>query len=503
MAYRPPVTEAGLPATQPSLASFLSELLDEQQRLQTPVAQFAREQAFAPQAIAPKLIPLSAPKAGEQYAFQVDLDACTGCKACVAACHSLNGLDATESWRDVGLILAPAPTAFAQTVTTACHHCADPGCLNGCPVEAYEKDPVTGIVRHLDDQCIGCSYCILKCPYDVPKYNDRLGIVRKCDMCHGRLAAGEAPACVQACPTHAISIITVAVVKTNAAVASCFLPGAPDAKWTQPTTRYVSRNPVPPLARAADAGALHLQPAHWPLVFMLVGTQASVGALFSGANWLALATAFLGLGASVLHLGQPLRAWRAFLGLRRSWLSREIVVFGLYPPLLLASLLPVFSNEASWLALVVGVAGIFCSVMIYADTPRQEWRFSRTAIRFFGTGAIIAAAVGFWRSGGHSTAFAAGLAASTVIKLLLEHSGPRNDRQRRLRSGPLRRIHTSRLLLGLLGGLMLPLGAVLDPGSAFGCASIALLVVLIAEGCERALFFRAVDPSKMPGVPAS
>ena len=56
---------------------------------------------------------------------------------------------------------------------------------------AYDKDPETGIVRHLDDQCIGCQYCVLKCPYDVPKYSERLGIVRKCDMCVGRLRAGE------------------------------------------------------------------------------------------------------------------------------------------------------------------------------------------------------------------------------------------------------------------------------------------------------------------------
>ena len=48
------------------------------------------------------------------------------------------------------------------------------------------------VVRHLDDQGIGCSYCIMKCPYDVPKFSERLGIVRKCDMCANRLAAGEA-----------------------------------------------------------------------------------------------------------------------------------------------------------------------------------------------------------------------------------------------------------------------------------------------------------------------
>ena len=55
-----------------------------------------------------------------------------------------------------------------QHVTTACHHCLDPACLNACPVDAYEKDPVTGIVRHLDDQCFGCQYCTLACPYDAP-----------------------------------------------------------------------------------------------------------------------------------------------------------------------------------------------------------------------------------------------------------------------------------------------------------------------------------------------
>src|SRR6185436_2402182 len=96
-----------------------------------------------------------------------------------------------------------------QTITTACHHCVEPGCLEGCPVLAYDKDPITGIVRHLDDQCIGCSYCILKCPYDVPKYSEHRGIVRKCDLCHDRLAVGEAPACAQACPGEAIRVVLV------------------------------------------------------------------------------------------------------------------------------------------------------------------------------------------------------------------------------------------------------------------------------------------------------
>ena len=80
-----------------------------------------------------------------------------------------------------------------QNVTSACHHCLDPACLSACPVDAYEKDPVTGIVKHLDDQCFGCRYCTLACPYDAPKFHAGKGIVRKCDMCADRLAHGERP----------------------------------------------------------------------------------------------------------------------------------------------------------------------------------------------------------------------------------------------------------------------------------------------------------------------
>src|SRR6266851_4234836 len=200
-------------------SSLIDDLLAEQREL-TAVEKFSR----APSAhknrhgLYRDLLPAAAPAPGQQYAFEVDLDKCYGCKACVGACHSLNGLDEHETWRDVGLLVGdPADdvrvrrgaAAFHQHITSACHHCVDPACLNGCPVLAYDKDPLTGIVRHLSDQCIGCQYCVLKCPYDVPKYSERRGIVRKCDMCHGRLAAHEAPACVQACPSEAIRITVV------------------------------------------------------------------------------------------------------------------------------------------------------------------------------------------------------------------------------------------------------------------------------------------------------
>src|SRR5439155_23304394 len=208
------------------------------------------------------LLPARPPRPGEQYAFEVDLDACSGCKACVTACHNLNGLDEGETWREIGLLHGRGDgEPFLQTVTTACHHCVDPACLNGCPVLAYDKDPVTGIVRHLDDQCIGCQYCVMKCPYESPQYSEARGIVRKCDMCSSRLTVGEAPACVQACPNEAIRITVVDTAKVRGkyrqleafnfqpsnfdSAPNRFLPDSPYPAIKLTTTRYISLSPLP------------------------------------------------------------------------------------------------------------------------------------------------------------------------------------------------------------------------------------------------------------------
>ena len=341
------------------------------------------------------LIPLSLPKPGQQFAFEVDLDRCSGCKACVAACHSLNGPDEHESWREVGTLISNDwRRPFRQTVTTACHHCVDPGCLNGCPVLAYEKDPVTGIVRHLDDQCIGCQYCVMMCPYEVPKYSEKRGIVRKCDMCSQRLVAGESPACVQACPTQAIRISIVEssslVVDFREAVTqNSFLSSSPDPAITVPTTKFVSREPLPADLAPSDASTVREQPAHWPLVWMLVLTQlgvgASIAALFAPSRGalliLASVSTILGLVASVAHLGQPLKAWRSFLGLRKSWLSREILAFGIFAALVSLATARVLTGLQSpvttaWLVVTaaVGVVAVLCSAFVYQATRRVFWR---------------------------------------------------------------------------------------------------------------------------------
>jgi formate dehydrogenase iron-sulfur subunit len=370
------------------------------------------------------LIPLSKPRAGEQYAFDVDLDACSGCKACVVACHNLNGLEEEETWRSVGLLHGGATLLpVLQHVTTTCHHCVEPACLDGCPVDAYEKDPITGIVRHLDDQCIGCQYCILKCPYDVPKYSRSKGIVRKCDMCSDRLAVGEAPACVQACPNQAIRIAVVNKLEVaENAEANLFLPGAPEPGYTLPSTTYRTRKPLPANLLPADYYSATRQHAHWPLVLMLVLTQMSVGAflvdqVLSGVAMAtnsvadpatrtlhlgaALVLGMIGLAASVFHLGRPWLAYRAIIGWRTSWLSREVLAFGGFAalssayaafPWLTALGLPVSEGWERGLGGAValsGLAGVACSTMIYASTRRVFWNPAYTGLKFLLTCLVL------------------------------------------------------------------------------------------------------------------
>ena len=480
--------------------NLVDKLLKEQSTLQTPVAQFAEkhDRNEVRTDLYKHLIPFEKPGKGEQYAFQVELDKCTGCKACVVACHTLNGLDEDEAWRDVGLL--EAGNGFQQTVTTACHHCLEPECMHGCPVGAYEKEEDTGIVRHLDDQCIGCEYCVLKCPYDVPKYSHDRGIVRKCDMCHQRLADGEAPACVQACPTGAISIIKVDQAELRAE--NEFLPGAPTPQITLPTTRYIGRD-VPLNAVPAHQSRLSPQPAHWPLALMLVLTQIGLGltaASLLGNTALAIVGFIIfnaGMGAATLHLGKPQKAWRFFLGLKRSWLSREILAFSMLAPIPAVLAAAPFLPEFPFKELVTGAAklsliplslgAIFTSVMIYHDTKRINWHLRHTAPAFMLT--FVTTAALFL----HPALFilcATGLAALEGLTLLpsREEKWSPARHQAQLRLGPLKKVLDFRLLTLAAAALL-----------SFFNPWLSLPVFLASELLSRHLFFRSVHAPKMPG----
>jgi formate dehydrogenase iron-sulfur subunit len=510
------------PAPAKAEATLIDDLLAEQGSL-TAVERFAQKHerhALPAQARYYRdLIPLGKPRPGEQYAFAVDLDACTACKACVSACHSLNGLDDDEVWRTVGLIHSDAPDEpYQQNVTTACHHCADPACANGCPVLAYEKDAETGIVRHLDDQCIGCQYCVLKCPYDVPKYSKKRGIVRKCDMCQSRLAVGEAPACVQACPNEAIRIEIIRPAESTGEAP--LVPGAFYSSYTRPTTSYRSSRTRPLSTHAADAKSLRLEDSHLPLVAMLVLTQMAAGLhatiFFVGESARAFAVAAfvvlqLGLGVSVLHLGKPLKAWRAFLGLRKSWMSREIVVFGMYAGAAFGTMLLGWRILA-FTSLALGLLGVFCSAMIYVDTRRPFWSAGLTMPNFFGTTFLLGATAGgallACLHSPHAAAFV--IAATAVRTVLFIWDNLTFFRALRDEASPTHRsaLTTSRLLrwLPVTRSWLFGISTAASLAAIFGVAGLtpfwavlALVSTLSSQFLERYHFFRAVVAPRMPG----
>lgn len=545
--------------------TVIDEYLAEQQRM-TAVETFSRWHDSVPSQARfyQSLLPSARPQPGEQYAFEVDLDRCSGCKACVTACHGLNGLDASESFRDVGLLIGgSAQLPMIQHVTSACHHCLEPACASACPVNAYEKHPVTGIVKHLDDQCFGCQYCTLACPYDVPKYHAAKGIVRKCDMCSSRLAAGEAPACVQACPHEAIRI---QIVSTQQVIDDCttqqFLPGTPEPQFTLPTTTYKTQRVFPRNLLAADYHTPRHEHAHWPLIWMLVLTQLSVGAFLVELwltsqleNWFGMTsvhatsvgsvpglTAFLlgalAVGAATLHLGRPLLAYRALLGLRHSWLSREILAFGLFAKLaaLYATAewwlpwLQLSPDWRGWLGLGValnGVAGVVCSIMIYEFTRRPFWNGVDTTAKFAGTTLLLGLAtvastlaVSERLPGSHAGSTLlieqGALIGRLVLlcgscKLLwelrvlghLRSRVPSMQRQSaQMLVGGLRSILGARLALGVVGGALLTMCltsaelAAMPKLIGIVGGSLALLGGEIAE---RWLFFTAVVANRMPG----
>lgn len=498
--------------------TLLDQLIAEQREL-TAVTQFARAHDAGEIRTSKysRLMPLSDPLPGQQLAFEVDLDRCSGCKACVTACHSLNGLDDGEAWRHVGTLISQEwRRPFRQAVPTTCHHCAEPACLTGCPVLAYEKDPLTGIVKHLDDQCIGCQYCVMMCPYEVPQYSAQRGIVRKCDMCSQRLAVGEAPACVQACPNEAIRITVVdwddlhTLYRSEST--SCetrindFLPTAPDPAITLPSTRFISRSALAPDLIAGDAAETPLQPAHIPLVLMLVLTQLGVGATVfaqalpsnsqSNLLWLALIATVTGLTASVAHLGKPSKAWRSFLGLRTSWLSREIVAFGIFTAVLGVG---VTTGEAIVIALaaVAGIAGVISSAFVYQATRRVFWTGIGSFGKFFGSTLVLGAAAA-WLAASSAPWSAAIMAAAAFLKIAIErHALSRADSTAQLTCDRFGLAVRTRLLCAS-GVVVASLLSFLAPDSGFVLALVTLALSLTGELLERYLFFRTVVPARMP-----
>ncbi len=148
-----------------------------------------------------------------------DATLCIGCKTCVVACQDANGLPRDTSGIDYKYNAPLALSARAKTVIALykgdagqsfmkaqCMHCVDPACVSACMIGALTKNRETGIVSYNVDYCVGCRYCEIACPFNVPKFEWAKATPRivKCELCRERLAEGKEPACTEVCPRHAV-----------------------------------------------------------------------------------------------------------------------------------------------------------------------------------------------------------------------------------------------------------------------------------------------------------
>lgn len=361
-------------------------------------------------ALAQALIPSRPLEDGEQYRFYFDMTKCIGCRSCEIACNEQNGNPAHIQWRRVGELEGGVyPNTQRTYLSMGCNHCLSADCLRGCPVDAYTKDPLTGIVLHSADACIGCQYCVWNCPYSVPQFNAERGVVGKCDMCRGRLLDGREPACVNACPENAIQIEIVNKEAWGKDFHSAESPGMPAAGQTISTTRITLPERSSSWLERVDTGSIHLEHAHPSLIAMTTVMQASFGALAVmtvahelSATVLALLwllTTFA-LNVSVFHLGRPAYAWRALRMWKRSWLSREVLCFGLFYGSVTACAGAAWFPALQWavaplafLGMLLGLCGTLASATLYLVKARPAWNTIHTPIDFLVSAAFLGSLV--------------------------------------------------------------------------------------------------------------
>ncbi len=156
-------------------------------------------------------------------AVLVDITKCVGCGSCAVACKMWNDLEYrqdspimgkeskldAENWTNVKMVeieKGPEKETVWRFVKNQCLHCEEPACASACFSKAFQKSK-DGPVVYNPTLCVGCRYCMLACPFDVPKYewSKVIPLVRKCQMCPDRIRDGNSPACTEVCPTGALT----------------------------------------------------------------------------------------------------------------------------------------------------------------------------------------------------------------------------------------------------------------------------------------------------------
>jgi anaerobic dimethyl sulfoxide reductase subunit B (iron-sulfur subunit) len=179
----------------------------------------------------------------KQLAFYFDSSACTGCKACQAACKDKNNSPLGVIWRRVfhygggGWVKQDGfwvpNDVFAYSVSIACNHCQKPVCMEVCPAAAISKRD-DGVVSIDTSRCIGCRYCEWACPYGAPQFDEQAGHMTKCNFCADLLDQGQNPVCVDACNMRCLQFGELAELRAKHGLLNEVAP-LPEAAHTWPS----------------------------------------------------------------------------------------------------------------------------------------------------------------------------------------------------------------------------------------------------------------------------
>ncbi len=389
------------------------------------------------------------PNRYKQHGFHFTADNCIGCHACEAACSEKNDNPAHIAFRSVGYVEGGTYPDFKRlNISMACNHCDDPVCLKGCPTRAYTKFAEYGAVLQDPDICFGCGYCTWVCPYNAPQLDPVKGQVSKCNMCVDRLEVGLKPACVSACLGNALNFGVIENAPENREQAKLEIPGFPRTDITNPNIRFQQTHDMPNEMTRTDSMAVKyhkniksgvFEPVvdkkkglkrNWnlnklrsredPLVIFTLVSQAVIGAflfMFLGdlagfevvqamvASPVYLPVIFIMLGLegialflSTMHLGKPLRFYRAFNNLKYSPVSREVagiaVFFNSLGVHFLASLVysemggGLFVQQVAeffaYIAALSGPVAIYFMHKIYRIEARPFWNHWQVLTAFYG-----------------------------------------------------------------------------------------------------------------------
>jgi Fe-S-cluster-containing dehydrogenase component len=139
-----------------------------------------------------------------ELCFFVDYSRCIGCQACVQACEECD----THRGQSMIHLETIRRRDSVQTAPQVCMHCEDPICAQVCPADAIKQTPEGVVQSSLKPRCIGCSNCVVACPFGVPKYFGEIDQMMKCDYCYDRTSVGKRPMCATVCPSQALSFTT-------------------------------------------------------------------------------------------------------------------------------------------------------------------------------------------------------------------------------------------------------------------------------------------------------